>query len=474
MRTSILLNKLLVSTRRIKFKSNQIFYLLILLLPIQLGLHFWPPFAFVNGIRVDYLAPTIYLTDILVLGILISWLVDKLRVIMSSRALAKSRAWRSPSCNDIMIFLLLLIFLIFNIVFAQNQFLAFFKALKILELTLLSIFIIEERPSFKITVYCLLIAVCYSSIIAWEQFIKQSSINGPFYFLGERSFNISTPGIARADILGKLILRPYATFPHPNVLAGFLTVVLPFLFFFPQITNSKKTSVLYFPLLLFVLATLFITFSRTAWITTLVISLVFFFMTKKKIIKLFTVSAIGRWTFGLSCLLLTFLLPFFWSRMESLFSSNLESLSIREKLINTSIQMFLKYPLTGVGLNNFIPEINHFTRINSYQELQPVHNIFLLITAESGIVGIILFLILIFLIGRKLLNGYMVIWLKQKKPFSYLAMQPFILSFSSLLFLSLFDHYFFTLQQTQLLFTIIIGFILNIKVVSSAPKNIKK
>ena len=50
-----------------------LFFLLLLLLPVQLGRHFWPEFALVFGIRIDYLSPTIYLTDLLVIGILVSW-----------------------------------------------------------------------------------------------------------------------------------------------------------------------------------------------------------------------------------------------------------------------------------------------------------------------------------------------------------------------------------------------------------------
>ena len=41
-------------------------FLLLLLLPSQLGLHFWPGWALVNGIRVDYLSPTFYLTDLII------------------------------------------------------------------------------------------------------------------------------------------------------------------------------------------------------------------------------------------------------------------------------------------------------------------------------------------------------------------------------------------------------------------------
>src|SRR5260221_1150 len=50
--------------------QNKLFTLFIVLLPVQLGLHFWPDWALVSGIRVDYLAPVIYLTDLIVIALL--------------------------------------------------------------------------------------------------------------------------------------------------------------------------------------------------------------------------------------------------------------------------------------------------------------------------------------------------------------------------------------------------------------------
>src|SRR5258708_7366824 len=38
--------------------------LFFLLLPTQLGKHFWPDFSIVSGIRIDYLSPTVYITDV--------------------------------------------------------------------------------------------------------------------------------------------------------------------------------------------------------------------------------------------------------------------------------------------------------------------------------------------------------------------------------------------------------------------------
>lgn len=45
--------------------------LLVLLSPSQLGIHFWPEWSLVDGIKIDFLSPTIYFTDLLFLGTLI-------------------------------------------------------------------------------------------------------------------------------------------------------------------------------------------------------------------------------------------------------------------------------------------------------------------------------------------------------------------------------------------------------------------
>ena len=54
-----------------------LFSLLILLLPTQLGRHFWPSYSFVFGLKVDYLSPTLYLTDIFLVLTLIAWGVQR-------------------------------------------------------------------------------------------------------------------------------------------------------------------------------------------------------------------------------------------------------------------------------------------------------------------------------------------------------------------------------------------------------------
>ena len=132
-----------------------------------------------------------------------------------------------------------------------------------------------------------------------------------------------------------------------------------------------------------------------------------------------------------------------------------ESLELRQELNKVAIKMIKKYPLTGVGLNNFIPSLTQFKKGLSYQELQPVHNIYLLIGAESGLMGLGLFLWLIYLSYRKFLQGNNEITKQRNKKLSIIL--------TAILLLGLFDHYFFTLQQTQLLFAVVMGMVFGVE-----------
>src|SRR5258706_15195361 len=78
------------------FSSNQetkieslLLSLLILFIPTELGKHFWPDFSIVTGIRVDYLSPTFYFTDILVVLLFGFWFFREIK-----RATLRLRSWQ--------------------------------------------------------------------------------------------------------------------------------------------------------------------------------------------------------------------------------------------------------------------------------------------------------------------------------------------------------------------------------------------
>src|SRR4030043_871676 len=236
-----------------------LFGLLVFLLPIQLGRHFWPEWTQVLGLPIDYLSPTIYLTDLLVSVILLFWLI-KMR---SQLRLKKTIDWLKNNWW----FLAMFLFLLVNALLAPNREAAIFKLVKVIEFVFLGFYVFKEQYKINEIILPLSGAIIYSALITLAQFIKQGTVGGLFWWLGERNFSLITPGIAKAIIGGRLILRPYATFPHPNVLGGFLLVSL-ILVFVGQ--KEKKKFFSWFTLLLGGLA-LGLSFSRVVWFVSLLI-----------------------------------------------------------------------------------------------------------------------------------------------------------------------------------------------------------
>jgi len=357
---------------------------------VQLGRHFWFDFSYILGLRVDYLSPTLYLTDILVFLILFLWLVQ--------------RKFKLSFINYKLLFIIL--FFLLNCFLAANRSIALFKFLKLLELLLLGIYVSKNKFSLRSAPSALSLAVIYSSLIAIGQFFQQSAIGGWLYWLGERSFNVVTPGIAKTVWQGRLLMRPYATFSHPNSLAGFLLVCL--VLTFSSFRVSSFVRILKWPVLVLGVVAIGLSFSRTAWLA-----------------GCLAVFLISR------------------STGAAFFFFQGQSFSQRWDLIQAVWQMIKTKPWLGVGLNNFILRLPDFWPTEAFTYwLQPVHNIFLLIAVETGLIGLAVFIYFIFKTIRQLiLNSKFLI----------------LNSLFMILVTGFFDHYWLTLQQNQLLLAIVFG-----------------
>ena len=381
-----------------------LFYVLILLIPVQLGKHFWPDFAFINGIRIDYLAPTVYLTDILIGLMLLSWLTSKLSI-------AKDQV-----LSGIMLFFVVGLFVEANIFFSLSPYVAIFRWIKYLEMGLLVVYISKARISIRSITKLLILAGLFTAFLALIQLINNGSIGGLFYFLGERSFNLNTPGIARQMLFDRELMRPYATFAHPNVLAGYFVITLSFILSSQWIRKNLK-------LFLAGLWLMIIYISGSVMALIVSIGILFQYI---KIRSLYKYLAFGAIVFIMGILSITY---------------GLESVSRRVELNNIAYELYRSSPIIGIGMNNFIVQMSNYPNINEPGFFfQPAHNIYLLLLAEGGIIGLTLLTWLIWKI-------YM-IGLKRKS---------YIIPFVAILVLGLFDHYPLTLQQGQLLLALVIG-----------------
>ena len=404
--------------------EKTLFQILIFLLPTQFAYHFWPNWAFVGGIRVDYLAPTIYLTDCILIIIFFLWfqekLIDKKRV----------KNFSFPA------FVLVFLFSLVNILAAQNYQAALFKWIKLYELIFFVYILIDKKKLLQkeLIFKPLALAVIFTSVLALIQFFLQKTVGGPFYFFGERSFSASTPGIAKAVYFGKELMRPYSSFPHPNVLAGVTSASTLFLL------RIKGNRIIKFLLLTVTLPAVLLSASLGAWVALVIAQIA-------SGIKLTRASFLKKIYLGIfSLAVLTGIFSPLISKEFIKERNRFPDSVLKRAYLNIAAgEMVSKEPFTGVGLNNFVVKIPWTLADETILwYLQPVHNIFLLMFTETGLIGLFIFVIFSWkLIKRSLEN--------KVKTRLYATIFLLIIITGS------FDHYWVTLQQSQLLLALFTG-----------------
>lgn len=343
------------------------------LLPTQLGLHINSLSSSVYGFRIDYLIPTLYLTDIVALLI----------ILLGFKYLKINKSFKLYALSY-------MVFVIINILISTYQISSVYKWLKVTEMIFLGIIIYNTKKIdiFKNFVQPLSYSIFIACILGIWQFLIKGSVGGLFYWLGERNFLFSNPDVAP---------YPYSFFSHPNSFAGFLLVFGIFLLQY----KSKFKPKYFWTLSILVIVNLILTNSLNVYITIFLLLILKF--KKTSVFNFVIIDFSGR---------------FVKHRIE---------------LIEASWQMIKSHFWFGVGLNNFIPNLVKVsnTFVNSW-ELQPVHNIFLLVFSEVGIIG--LYVLCLMLYG--ILTAYN-------------------LPLMAILITGLSDHYWLTLQQNMLLFVFV-------------------
>ena len=376
-----------------------LFQLFVLLLPVQLAYHLWPEFAFVYGIRVDYLSPTIYALELLWFFIFIVWILkdknSKVKILKHKRVI-----------------LVLLLFAILNIHFSEVAMVAVLKWLRIGEFLSLYFFVANQRWVLQSIKVPILVSMVFTLFLSGLQILKGRSVGGILYWAGERSFSASSPAIALVSLFGREFLRPYATFSHPNAMAGYSLVVL-FLFI-------QKEGLIERTLVLVTSALVFLSFSQNAWLA-LFLSPAAYFVAKRTnggFVKFVTTAAVASF-------FLTLLRPSVIAR-ELL--QRIELAVVAGKIISLS-------PLLGIGAGNFIIQLPANTVQRPIWFLQPVHNIFLLLAAEIGLIGLLLF---VYFVIRNI---------STKNSLPVLA----------ILLTGFFDHYWVSFFQNMMLAALVFG-----------------
>ncbi len=292
-----------------------------------------------------------------------------------------------------------------------------------------------------------LILASFQSILAIWQFIIQKSIG--LGKIGEQLLSPDIIGVAKIVSSGTKLIRGYGTFPHPNLLSAFLALGIIIALYLLIKTTKKYQKTVYSAALFINIIGLTVTFSRAGFLAagfgvlTLLAIFVYKYRKTEKNITLFAIFVVL-----ISCII-SFLIfkPYLLTRTTISDQASLERIFYAK----TAWQMIKHQPFMGIGIGESVIHMQQYSPIKLWPwQIQPVHNFFLLSAAELGIPGMLI-LVWIFLSHLKTLNN--------KLTGGYTTKYLLLAIFICFLILMQFDHYFYTLQQTQMLLWILLGMI---------------
>ena len=410
---------------------------------------------------------SVYFTDILLLVLLLFWFYDsffsstpKLKIKNEKFKITIKNLKSQFQKPDFYLLLFIAISAI-SVKNSDNYLISWYQWAKLVEFVCfywyLSRYVFKKFGLYN-SFLAIFLSGIFQAIVAIIQFLKQSSIG--LKYLDESVLNSDFSGVASFYISDtEKIIRAYGTTPHPNVLAVFLLLSISAFYFIylyskdrEQGTMNIKTwgrlapcsSFLAYTLVLF---GFFLTFSRViilSWgivflggimihsirlriILSRVERMIYHKKYRREVKEIFLI------TLATASLFAILLWPEILSRLT--IGGGDQAVELRSFYVKEALKTNIN--IWGVGYGNFVSWLikeNSFLPAYAYQ---PVHNIYLLIYAETGLLGISVFLLFLFFL------------LKNSLKSSLLSTYPLLLT-TCFLFIGLFDHMFWTLQQGRL------------------------
>jgi len=466
-------------------------FLITLTLSIRKVLFFYP----IQGQFNEYTGIYLYLSDIFLLLVLISVGVSILynKILLKSRYIIGFIAYLKQKV--VIIPLLLIIFSFISAFWSANWEMAIFRSIKLLEFYLLYLWVIFRM--FHVEHFCYRIGTSsrnilrnmilvvvgtgfIQSIVGIWQFIAQKSVG--LIWLKESIISPDIPGVAKIVLDGGKYIRSYGLFPHPNILGGFLvlSIILTILYFkmfhVEHFTRQVWHNSTYYSVLGIQTIALILTFSKSAWLG-LAIAIVYLWYQnvprgtfwQKGIKKMFHVE---HWKYfallaGIIFLTVIIIKPDWYlmagkSIRDRIFYLNVSPARFAVQSIAGERGTGAIELLFGTGNGQSVLFLQNLTDIQDWQ-FQPVHNVFLLILNELGVIGLFLFVWFIWKAVRNKLfhvEQFICYWdgtlMKYTKAIFY-----------GFLFIMLFDHYFWDIQQGKIMIWLVLGIIAGCKVWTS-------
>lgn len=321
-------------------------------------------------------------------------------------------------------------------------------ALHLLLLVGLVTYTIHEAPSYSRVVAALAIGIILQGIAVASQIATQTTYPVGTTMGWEHELPASQPGASVVETVdGMRWLRAYGTFPHPNILAGYASAALfPLAAFFLAARRPWAGWLLALPFLAFLVAAL--TFSRAgviAMLAGLAVWGALLLGSQRPLHRRFF------WLLGgfvaLEAILVFALGPLVQVRLLDQ-SAPLEGRSTAERtlLYDHAYRLIVQHPLLGVGAGAYV--VAQTGLDVDYNPPEPVHNVFLLVLSETGLMGGLAWLAL-------WLGIMHATWRRRRHLDVWTA--AWCASLAALFVVSLLDHYLWSLAPGRVLLWIMLG-----------------
>ncbi len=199
------------------------------------------------------------------------------------------------------------------------------------------------------------------------------------------------------SLFSDIRLRVVSFFGNPNVLSAFLVMIFPFVLAILSLSKRKNEKILSFLAALMIVACTVFTWSRGAWLAIILCTLIFFIMCKPKTFRIFGAAL-------LVIPALPLLLPnTVTNRLLSIVNLSDSSISYRLYTWEGTTAAIKDNMLGGIGFGNeAFQNIYPKYAYAGMETAEHSHSLFLQIFLALGIVGIVVFAIVLFFSFQKM------------------------------------------------------------------------
>ena len=374
--------------------SRNLFFAFLFLLPFQTVLLLREPM--IDGEKWQYGTIGVYFLDVILVLAFSCFIFSKWKFARENQeSRIKNQAEKEGSLIPYSLFPILFIgWSGLSILWAQDAVLAGYFFVKLL-LGAGVFFLVRslDDADMKTAVKVLLAAAVLQSMLAVGQFLYQSSPASAL--LGMSTHESWWAGTSVLKLETERFLRAYGSFPHPNMLGGFLAAVfvLGISYHISRIRNRESwfSFIICYSSFAILLLGLILTFSRAAWlgaamgIVAYCVSCIRYHVWGKQRARILGVLALALFMF------VFVLRDQIFPRFDGATITREGSVSERIVSLADAKTLIAAHPIIGVGAGNFTKVVMENEPTRPVWSVQPAHNVFALVFAELGVIGLILF-----------------------------------------------------------------------------------